>query len=232
MFSIENAVGGYGKTRILEGASLDVGSGEIVALLGRNGVGKTTLLKYAMGLINRSDGVVSLDGQELPAGTAKRVRAGLGYVPQGRFVFPRLTVAENIAAAAAANRRSRREVVEAALSEFPLLTPKANTLAGKLSGGQQQVLVIARALASNPRVLLLDEPTEGIQPSIVDEIAGIIQRMNRERRLSILVAEQDLEFCREIAERAYVMDRGTIVQQISIENLLGDQALVQRLLGV
>jgi len=232
MLEIENATGGYGKTRIIENASLKVESGEIVALLGRNGVGKTTLMKYAMGLINVEAGEVRLDNKKVPTTTARRVRAGIGYVPQGRFVFPRLTVEENIAAAAAANKKDRKTTVSDALETFPLLQPKANTLAGKLSGGQQQVLAMARALATDPTVLLLDEPTEGIQPSIIDDIAGIIKQLNAERGISILVAEQDLEFCRAVAKRAYVMDRGQIVQEVSIEDLFADQELVQRLLGV
>ncbi len=232
MFEITNATGGYEKTRIIEDASIKVDKGEVVALLGRNGVGKTTLFKYAMGLIDRENGSVSLGGKELPAATSRRVRAGLGYVPQGRFVFPRLTVSENIAAAAAANRHDRKKAVAQALEDFPLLKPKANTLAGKLSGGQQQVLAMARALATEPEVLLLDEPTEGIQPSIIDDIAGIIKTLNVERGISILVAEQDLEFCRAVAKRAYVMDRGQIVDEVSIEALLENEELVQRLLGV
>lgn len=232
MFAIENATGGYGKTRIIEAASLRVDDGEVVALLGRNGVGKTTLMKYAMGLINVEDGTTQLDGNPLPTTTARRVRAGMGYVPQGRFVFPRLTVEENIAAAAAANRRDRRATVQDALETFPLLQPKANTLAGKLSGGQQQVLAMARALATDPSVLLLDEPTEGIQPSIIDDIAGIIKQLNVERGISILVAEQDLEFCRAVAKRGYVMDRGRVVEEVSIDDLFNNAELVQRLLGV
>ena len=232
MLSIDGARGGYGKTPILEGATLSVGPGEIVALLGRNGVGKTTLMKYAMGLIESFGGEVRLNGTLLPPAPAKRSRAGLGYVPQGRFVFPRLTVAENIAAAAAAHGRRVRDAVAEALALFPLLAPKSGTLAGKLSGGQQQVLAMARALATRPKVLLLDEPTEGIQPSIIDDIAATIRRLNEESGLAILVAEQDLDFCASVAKRAYVMERGSIVRQLDIAELSSDRELVQKLLGV
>lgn len=232
MFSVEGARGGYGKTQILDDATLEVAPGEIVALLGRNGVGKTTLMRYAMGLVDSYAGEVRLDGAVLPPGPSRRSRAGLGYVPQGRFVFPRLTVAENIAAAAAAHGLRARTAVASALESFPLLAPKAGTLAGKLSGGQQQVLAMARALATRPRVLLLDEPTEGIQPSIVDDIAAIIRRLNQDTGLAVLVAEQDLDFCSSVARRAYVMDRGTVVRQLATADLTSDRDLVRKLLGV
>ena len=232
MFEISNATGGYGKTTIIDDASIAVGTGEIVALLGRNGVGKTTLLKYAMGLIDVFGGSVLLDGSELPPSTAKRARAGLGYVPQGRYVFPRLTVIENIAAAAIGCGHDSRAAVEQALADFPILDEKAHTLAGSLSGGQQQILSIARALATEPKVLILDEPTEGVQPTIVDEIAGMLQRMNTQRTLSIVVAEQNLDFCLSVAERAYILDKGTIAREATREQLLGDHVLLHELLGV
>jgi urea transport system ATP-binding protein len=232
MFAIANATGAYRKTTIIRDASIAVKAGEIVGLLGRNGVGKTTLLKYAMGLVDMIAGSVSLGGKLLPAATAKRVKAGLGYVPQGRCVFPRLTAGENIAAAAVACGHDRAEAITQSLQDFPLLVPKIDTLAGDLSGGQQQVLAMARALATKPKVLLLDEPTEGIQPSIIDEIAGILKRLNRERGLTIVVAEQDLDFCLSLAERAYIMDNGTIAREATRQELTNDRALLHDLLGV
>ena len=147
MFKITNASGGYGKTVIIRDVSLQVGGGEIVALLGRNGVGKSTLMRYATGLIPALGGQVQIDGQLAPAAPARRAKLGLGYVPQGRYVFPRMTVSENIAVAAASNGHSGRDAVDEALSAFPMLKPKAQDLAGGLSGGQQQVLALARALA-------------------------------------------------------------------------------------
>lgn len=232
MFAIANATGGYHKTTIIRDASIDVKAGEIVALLGRNGVGKTTLLKYAMGLVDMVAGSVSIGGKALPAATAKRVKAGLGYVPQGRYVFPRLTAGENIAAAAVACGHDRAQAIAQSLQDFPVLAPKIDTLAGDLSGGQQQVLAMARALATKPKVLLLDEPTEGIQPSIIDEIAGILKRLNRERGLTIVVAEQDLDFCLSLAERAYIMDKGTIAREATRQELTNNRALLHDLLGV
>ncbi len=232
MFKVSNATGGYGKTTIIRDVSLQVEAGEIVALLGRNGVGKSTLMRYATAEIPNWEGSVEIAGQKAQQTTHARARSGLGYVPQGRFVFPRMSVAENIAVAAASNGFNPKQAVEQALAEFPLLRPKAKALAGGLSGGQQQVLALARALAMNPKILLLDEPTEGVQPSIIDEMAGILLRINREKNIAILVAEQDLDFCLSIASRAYVMERGSIRLTADREELRSNKELQQELLGV
>lgn len=232
MFRVSNATGGYGKTTIIRDVSLEVDAGEIVALLGRNGVGKSTLMRYATGLIPAQSGTVEIAGENAPAAPAKRARLGLGYVPQGRYVFPRMTVTENIAVAAASNGFDAKETVREMLADFPLLEPKANDLASGLSGGQQQVLALARALAIRPKILLLDEPTEGVQPSIIDEIAGVLKRINQEREIAILVAEQNLDFCLSIAERAYVMEKGSIRLETDRESLRKDKKLQQELLGV
>ncbi len=232
MFEIEGATGGYGKTRIIRDVSIRVETGEVVALLGRNGVGKTTLLKFALGLVDVFAGTVSLNGTRLPSSTARRARAGLGYVPQGRFVFPRLTVSENIAAAAIGCGVDKRVAIERALDNFPILSEKSQVLAGSLSGGQQQILAIARALATRPKVLLLDEPSEGVQPSIVDEIATILLAMKKEKTLSIVVAEQNLDFCLALAERAYILDNGMIAKEATKDQLMGDRQLLHNLLGV
>ncbi|MHA7774735.1 ABC transporter ATP-binding protein [Roseibium sp. M-1] len=232
MFRINNATGGYGKTVIIRDVSLHVGEGEIVALLGRNGTGKSTLMRYATGLIPAMAGETEIDGKKAPASTARRVKLGLGYVPQGRFVFPRMTVFENIAVAAASNGHDGKASVETALTDFPMLKPKLKDLAGGLSGGQQQILALARALAVQPKILLLDEPTEGVQPSIIDEMAGVLKRLNRERGISILVAEQDLDFCLSIAGRAYVMEKGAVRLETDRDSLKSDTALQHELLGV
>lgn len=232
MFEISDAWGGYKKTTIIYDSSLKVDEAEIVALLGRNGVGKSTLIKYAMGLVDSFGGVVSVNGKALPDSTAKRVRRGLGYVPQGRFVFPRMSVPENIAAAAIACGHDMKAAINDAFADFPILEEKKDSLAGNLSGGQQQILSIARALATKPRVLLLDEPTEGVQPTIIDEIGDILQRLNNERGLSILIAEQNLDFCLSLAKRAYILNNGTITHETSIDQLLLNKALLHELLGV
>jgi branched-chain amino acid transport system ATP-binding protein/urea transport system ATP-binding protein len=232
MFKVLNATGGYGKTTIIHDVSLDVKAGEIVALLGRNGAGKSTLMRYATELIPAKSGTVYIAGERAPSTPAKRARWGLGYVPQGRFVFPRMTVSENIAVAAASNGFDAKETVLKMMNDFPLLAPKADDLAGSLSGGQQQILALARALAINPIILLLDEPTEGVQPSIIDEMAGFLKRIKEERKIAILVAEQNLDFCLSIAERVYVIDKGTIRFETDRENLRRNKALQRDLLGV
>jgi len=232
MFKIANATGGYGKTTIIRDISLEVGEGEIVALLGRNGVGKSTVMRYAAGLIAPTEGHVEIAGNKLPNVAAKRAKQGLGYVPQGRYVFPRMTVTENIAVAAATHGYNPKMMVEEMLADFPMLIPKVNDLAGGLSGGQQQVLALARALATRPKFLLLDEPTEGVQPSIIDEMSGVLKRINQEHNLAILVAEQDLDFCLSIAKRAYVMEKGKINRSIDRDSLRADTALQKELLGV
>ena len=232
MFKINDATGGYGKTTIIRNVSIQIEKGEIVALLGRNGVGKSTLMRYATGLIPAMGGSISLDGKSAPDSPAKRARSGIGYVPQGRFVFPRMTVMENIAVAAESNGHNGKRAVEESLEDFPILKQKLNDLAGGLSGGQQQILALARALAIVPKLLLLDEPTEGVQPSIIDEMSGILKRINRERSIAILVAEQDLDFCLSIASRAYVMEKGSIRLETDRDSLLNDRELQQTLLGV
>lgn len=232
MFKVKNATGGYGKTTIIRDVSIEVKEGEIVALLGRNGVGKSTLMRYITNLIPAMSGTVEIDGRPAPNSPAKRARMGLGYVPQGRFVFPLMTVTENIAVAAAANGHDPKMAVAEAMEDFPLLQPKAGDLAGGLSGGQQQVLALARALAIEPKILLLDEPTEGVQPSIIDDMAGILKRINKDRGIAILVAEQNLDFCLSISGRAYVMEKGAIRMETDRDSLRADKALQQELLGV
>lgn len=191
MLSVSSAQAGYGSAVIIRDVSLRVGDGEIVGLLGRNEVGKTTLMKYIMGLVPNRSGVVELDGRQLPPPPPRRAQAGLGYVPQGREVFPRLSVAENIKAAMLACGRKDATTLEQLFEMFPVLAARPNIMAGSLSGGQQQILAIARALATGAKVLLLDEPTEGIQPSIIDQIEDILADLNRRSGLAMLLAEQN-----------------------------------------
>ncbi len=232
VLEISEARGGYKKVTIIQDCSLRVEPGEIVALLGRNGAGKSTLMKYAMGLIDIFSGSISMNGSELPQSTSKRVKMGIGYVPQGRYVFPRLSVPENIAVAAIACGHDRFQSINDAFDDFPILAEKRKALAGTLSGGQQQILSIARALATKPQVLLLDEPTEGVQPSIIEEIGEKLKRLNEERGLSILIAEQNLDFCLSLAERAYILNNGSISQETTKTELIQNKAILHELLGV
>jgi urea ABC transporter ATP-binding protein UrtE len=229
---ISDASGGYAGTVIIRGISLEVEKADQVALLGRNGAGKTTLMKYIMGLIAARSGSVEMEGRQLADTPAQRAQAGLGYVPQGRNVFPRLSVRENIIVAAAACKRDHRKAVEQVFAMFPVLAARPNLLAGSLSGGQQQILAIGRALATGPKLLLLDEPTEGVQPSIIDEMEQVLLRLNREQGLALLIAEQNLDFAVSITRRAYIMDKGRIAHSTSREDLLADKEKLHELLGV
>jgi urea transport system ATP-binding protein len=201
----------YGESRVLSRLNLTVGEGQVVCVMGRNGVGKTTLLKAIMGTLLLHHGSISFRGRDvtrLPS--YRRAAMGIGYVPQGREIFPALTVQDNLVLGARRKQPSRRSL-DYVLSLFPALSGMLRKRGGDLSGGQQQQLAIARALIADPALLLLDEPTEGIQPSIVQEIAEVLQRIKREGRRSILLVEQYLEFARAICDRFYVMEKGGIV---------------------
>ncbi|MBI3028158.1 MAG: urea ABC transporter ATP-binding subunit UrtE [Candidatus Rokubacteria bacterium] len=200
----------YGESPILTGLSLAVGEGQVVCVMGRNGVGKTTLLRTIMGLLAPRRGTIVFDGHEIDRLTPyERARRGIGYVPQGREIFPSLSVRENLVLGAR-RKRPPPESLDYVLSLFPALSQMLGKRGGDLSGGQQQQLAIARALISDPKLLLLDEPTEGIQPSIVEEIAAVLERIKGERTRSILLVEQYLEFARAICDRFYVMEKGSV----------------------
>jgi urea ABC transporter ATP-binding protein UrtE len=229
---IENLSAGYGRVAILNGVSMTVQSGEIVGMLGRNGMGKSTLLRAIVGLVRTREGAIYVDGTDvsrLPAHA--RVKQGIGYVPQGRMVFPRLSVRENlqVAAFAAGEPDSR---VDALLESFPFLRQKAADLASSLSGGQQQLLAIARALATDPSCLLLDEPTEGIQPTLVAEIGQRVRALNRELGVSVLLVEQNLEFAVALASRVYLLDKGRVAAEVPSMELLTDKQLQHEFLGI
>ncbi|WP_374439398.1 urea ABC transporter ATP-binding subunit UrtE [Pseudomonas panipatensis] len=205
----------YGGSHILRGLSFEAKIGEITCLLGRNGVGKTTLLKCLMGLIPAKDGSVTWEGQAITAAKPhQRVRAGIAYVPQGREIFPRLSVEENLLMGLSRfGAREAKEVPAFIYSLFPVLKEMKQRRGGDLSGGQQQQLAIGRALASRPRLLILDEPTEGIQPSVIKEIGAVIRTLAERGDMAILLVEQFYDFAAELADQYLVMARGEIVQQ-------------------
>ena len=202
----------YGQSEVLRGLNLAVARREIVALMGRNGMGKTTLMKALMGLLPIRRGAVGIEGGDVTGlKSYQRVEKGVAYVPQGRMVFSSMTVEENIETGL---KRSGRSTVLSELYElFPVLKEMRKRRAGNLSGGQQQQLAIARALASEPKVLLLDEPTEGIQPSIIREIGRTLKRIRDERDLAILVSEQVLSFATDVADRVVVIENGELVHE-------------------
>jgi urea transport system ATP-binding protein len=230
MLSAEGLHVSRGRTRVLFGVSLEVPAGSLVCVMGRNGVGKTTLLNTLMGVLTPTRGHVSFNGHDITrAKTHKRVRAGIGYVPQGHGVFPQLTVWENLAVVLEATKHGDAAAVDEALELFPRLKPMLKRKAGFLSGGQQQQLAIARALITRPRLLVLDEPTEGIQPSIIDEIEEAIAGLHA-GGLSILLVEQYLDFALRLADSFVILERGEVVRTGSQADLHDES--VRRLLAV
>lgn len=234
MLQINNISAGYGRTPVLHEITADVNKGELVALLGRNGVGKTTLLRTIIGEIAASAGDIHLAGRAVTKlKPHQRARAGIAYVPQGRQIFSDLTVLENLRVAGYASRQPGwQEIVDELLEQFPILKEKADQPGSSLSGGQQQILALGRALVTRPELLLLDEPSEGIQPSIVQQIAREIKDINNRRGITVVIVEQNLEFAASVADVAYVMDKGRIVRKLATDHLLSDVSLQHELLGV
>ena len=231
LLKVEGIDAGYGEMSVLRGLSLELAPRQIVVVLGRNGIGKTTLMKTLAGLIQPREGSIALDGRDITrAPPSSRARMGMGYVPQGRQIFSKLTVRENLLVGIRANHLPLTAVDEV-LEDFPALVPKLDSLGGSLSGGQQQLLALARALALRPKLLLLDEPSEGIQPSLVDEIRDILLRAKQARSLSVLLAEQNLDFAQALADRLYLMDDGRIAREVDRRKLLSDSALEREFLG-
>ncbi|MGH7355242.1 MAG: urea ABC transporter ATP-binding subunit UrtE [Candidatus Rokuibacteriota bacterium] len=210
MLSISGLDVAYGESQVLWAVDLDVEAGELVCLMGRNGVGKTTLLKTAMGLLPARRGRVSFGGADVTGWSPdRRARAGIGYVPQGREVFPHLTVEENLRIALLGCGRATS--LEEPLELFPALKPLLARKGGVLSGGEQQMLAIGRALLTKPKLLMLDEPTEGIQPSIILEIEEALRRIKRELGLAVLLVEQYLDFAERLADKYVIMAKGAVV---------------------
>ncbi|UGY13318.1 urea ABC transporter ATP-binding subunit UrtE [Bradyrhizobium septentrionale] len=212
----------YGNSRALQGINLMVGNGEFLSVLGRNGVGKTTLMRSILGLMDRVTGRLSLDGADIsPLRTYQRAKAGIAYVPQGRGILPRFTVRENLTLGTFA-AKSANGIEEWVLELFPVLKDFLNRYGGNLSGGQQQQLAIARALLAQPKVILLDEPTEGIQPNIVEQIEDVIVRLNRERGITVVLVEQNVSFARRASHRFALLEKGRVVAKGAIGELTDD----------
>jgi urea transport system ATP-binding protein len=213
MLKIDNLHQAYGGSHILRGLSFEVKTGEVTALLGRNGVGKTTLLKALMGVVKTREGSITFDGRDithLPA--HERVRAGIGYVPQGREIFPRLTVEENLLMGLA-TRPGGTPIPQRIFDMFPVLKQMMNRRGADLSGGQQQQLAIGRALAMGPKLLILDEPTEGIQPSIIKDIERAIRMLAETGEMAILLVEQYYDFAESLADQYLLMERGEFIMR-------------------
>jgi branched-chain amino acid transport system ATP-binding protein len=227
--NLENVRAGYGETVVLEDIRFALGPSETVSIIGRNGVGKTTLLATIMGHTTLHGGRIALHGKDISSvATYRRVTAGLGYVPQEREIFPSLTLRENLEVAARPGAWS----VETVFELFPRLAERADNRGNQLSGGEQQMLAIGRALIGNPTVLLMDEPSEGLAPVIVEELARAVKRLTQSSGLAIVLVEQNTRLALDIAPRAVVMDRGRIVYDGASEALRKDPAKLEQLIGV
>jgi len=230
LLRVQNLVAGYGSGDILQGVSLEIWPGEMVATIGRNGVGKSTLMKAIIGLLSIRRGSISLRGTSITRLRAdQRAVLGVGYVPQGREIFAELTVEENLMMGETINGGKNGFRYDLVYQYFPILRQQRRQLAGTFSGGQQQMLAIGRALVGAPNLLLLDEPSLGIQPSIIQEIGEALVRLNREEKITILLVEQNMRLIERVAVRAYAMDKGRIVANLTREMLKGGEALVEYL---
>jgi urea transport system ATP-binding protein len=231
MLELLNVSSFYGNTPILHDISFNIPDGDLACVVGRNGVGKTTLANTIMGLTTRMEGTLKLNGVDASATpTHKRALAGIGYVPQGRGILQKLTVRENIVLGTFARKDRVNKVPDKVLDLFPYLAQNLEKRAGILSGGEAQQLAIARALASDPTLLILDEPTEGIQPNIVAQIEKLIQHLNKELKMTVMLIEQHVQFAKTVANSFVIMDRGAIVHKGPIEELTDD--LIERYMTI
>ena len=212
LLELNSLTAGYGQTPVLFNIDMAVNQGDMVGLLGRNGVGKTTLLRSIIGLNKLTKGSLSFDNKDLTkAPTYKRSRYGIAYIPQGREIIPYLSVLDNLKLGFSASGKRSKRIPSEIFEFFPMLKEHLPRQGGLLSGGQQQQLAIARGLMCNPKIMLLDEPTEGIQPSIVQEIEATLRRINREKGITVIVVEQKIDFIRQLAQKFFIMDKGAIV---------------------
>jgi urea transport system ATP-binding protein len=223
MLSLRDIEASIGGSRILRGVEFDVPRNKVFCLMGRNGVGKTSTLKSIVGLMKSNRGSIHLDGEDITRWSPDaRARAGIGYVPQGRDIFPFLTVEENLKIGAIAQRKKLNGQLDRVFELFPIIKEFLPRKGGMLSGGQQQQLAIGRALLTEPKLLILDEPTEGIQPNIIDQIGEAIKLLRDEGNMSILLVEQYLEFCKELADDFAIMNRGAVVVSGHVSALTDD----------
>ncbi len=232
MLEVRGLRAAYGRIPILYGIDLEIGAGEVVGILGHNGMGKTTLMKTLIGLVPATDGSIVFDGVDVTRERAdRRARRGMGYVPQGREIFPRLSVRENLRMAALAAGGSDESAVDEVLADFPRLEPLLDREGSALSGGEQQILAIARCLCTRPRLILLDEPTEGIQPSIVEQIAENLAALRAARGLTVVLVEQNLDFTAALSTRVLLIQKGEIVRALAPESLR-DSEIIEEFVGV
>lgn len=232
MLDVQGLRTGYGRIPILNGIGFSVSEGEFIGILGHNGMGKTTLLKALMGFLPATDGRVQFDGHDMTAFEPyRRARLGLGYVPQGREIFPALTVYDNLRMGCSKQGGDEQDTIAAVLEQFPRLKPLLDRLGGALSGGEQQLLAMARCLCGKPRLVLLDEPTEGIQPSIIEEIVETLQRLRANSGLTMILVEQNLDFIAALSQRIFIIQKGAITREVQPGDL-DDASLVGEFIGI
>lgn len=233
MLKVNNLSSGYGKVRILNDVNLEIKEGEIVSVIGRNGVGKSTFCKTVIGILPTNEGEIIFDGGMNISRTSafKRARAGIAYVPQGHGIFPKLTVAENLTVGALCNLKEKEEAYDRIYSYFPRLAERRNQMAGTMSGGEQAMLSIGRALVNKPKIIILDEPSEGVQPNIVNRMGEIVSKVSSDLGLTVLMIEQHLGLIQQVSQRGYVMDKGHIIQPLT-KDQINDEAYVTQFLSV
>lgn len=234
ILDVSSLASGYGRTRILNGIGFSAEAGEVLAVIGRNGVGKTTLMKTLIGLLPAMSGAIRFDGEDIAGMTAaRRAQRGVGYVPQGRGIFGRMTVAENLASGETVGSASggTGRNFDRVFKFFPRLKERLSQKAGTMSGGEQQQLAIGRILIGSPKLILLDEPSEGIQPNIIQEIGRIIRRLSAEEGLTVIIVEQNLELIEASADRCLVMDKGAIIAEIA-PHALSDPQTAKKYLAI
>jgi branched-chain amino acid transport system ATP-binding protein len=231
LLAVSRLRSGYGRIPILAGVNLTVNEGEIVGILGHNGMGKTTLLRTLMGYLPATDGTVQFDGADITRiSPTARARLGIGYVPQGREIFPALSVQENLRMGSL-RQRDDAQTIQDILHDFPRLTRLLDRTGGALSGGEQQLLALARCLCGHPRLILLDEPTEGIQPSIIEEIAETLLAIRRRRPITLVLVEQNLNFIAALSDRILILQKGEVTREIP-PDVARDRSMIDEFVGM
>ena len=221
---------GYATGDVLQGIDVEIGRGEVVGVLGRNGVGKSTLMRTLIGLLRTRSGSILFRGEDMTRERADlRARRGLGYVPQGREIFPHMSVLDNLRMGGLINAGRSKPDFDLVYGYFPFLKERLSQRGGTLSGGQQEMLAIGRALINGPDLLLLDEPSDGVQPSIVQEIGDIVVSLNRERKVTVLIVEQNIKLIQKVTQRAYVLDKGRVVRMLSASEIRDAERLADYL---
>lgn len=230
MLKVENVAAGYKKVMILKDVSIRVERGEIVSIIGRNGVGKSTFMKTVIGLLPAEQGSIRFDGRDVTKARAySRAKAGMGYVPQGHGVFPALTVEENLRMGKLINLKGQTPHFDLVYHYFPKLAERRKQMAGTMSGGEQAMLSIGRVLVGQPSILLLDEPSEGVQPNIVEQMGEIVRKISRDLQISVLMVEQHNGLIQQITQRGYVMDKGSIIAELTSGDVQDAEVLKQYL---